>query len=130
MSRDRIAFSVNVRVGHDLRAARIAPMAWTGVVRSLAPFEIIDVSVLPLSANSRAARSDTDVHTAKLEDGFGDYGLGAVATQDPPPQYSGGPNYDLRETDKSPNYTLRVPTPASPPMKRSSSALGWFSRNR
>ncbi|EJD04530.1 uncharacterized protein FOMMEDRAFT_34406, partial [Fomitiporia mediterranea MF3/22] len=45
--RSRIALSVNVRVNGILQSVRIAPMAWPRVIRSLATYEIVDISVLP-----------------------------------------------------------------------------------
>ncbi|EJD08553.1 uncharacterized protein FOMMEDRAFT_151421 [Fomitiporia mediterranea MF3/22] len=53
--RSRIAFAVNVRVNGILRPVRIAPMAWPRVRRSLATYEIIDISILPPAPSPVAA---------------------------------------------------------------------------
>ncbi|KAH8115469.1 hypothetical protein DFH11DRAFT_1743049 [Phellopilus nigrolimitatus] len=133
VARERIAFSVNVRVGSMLRTVRIAPMAWGRVLHSLATYEIVDLSILPLASTSRAAKSETDIITSA-----------PGITEDAPPQYGysgSGPGLsfgdskdsnllgaDLRDSDRSPQALLQQP--ASPVMKRCTSALGWFGKHR
>ncbi|THH03104.1 hypothetical protein EW145_g6528 [Phellinidium pouzarii] len=136
VARDRIAFSVNVRVNGTLRTVRIASMAWERVLKSLSTYEIVDISVLPLPTISRAAKSDTDVRTSVtvdelLDDAPPTYG-------GPSPQGEGSGSYrdssflgaDLQQnSEKSPLFTLTPPPPASPVMKRCTSALGWFGKH-
>ncbi|KAI5118966.1 hypothetical protein M0805_009377 [Coniferiporia weirii] len=120
IARERIAFSVNVRVGGALRAVRIAPMAWERVLKSLATYEIVDLSVLPLASSSRAAKSDTCVHNVHSTPDL--YASGGGSDPDcPPPMY--GAELQLRDSEKSPLFTLSPPTPA---IKRCSSALGGW----
>ena len=103
--RDRIAFSVNTRIGADQRAVRISPKAWSRLLGSLARFEIVDVHVLPFAP--RGSKSDTDVYSIRGGD------------VDVPPQYDAG------SKPPSSQY-LSVPTSSPQLTRRSSSALGWF----
>ncbi|EJD08445.1 uncharacterized protein FOMMEDRAFT_16806 [Fomitiporia mediterranea MF3/22] len=152
--RSRIAFAVNVRVNGVLRTVRIAPMAWPRVLRSLATYEIIDISILPCASSPVAAtrftKSETELATSvsasSSQRSF------AVATSDEPPKYGNTsgtygvgygystlgldlykPTLDvnkLKDSEKSPNYTLLVPEPQSPSpvIQRCASAFSWFSK--
>jgi len=101
--RDRIAFSVNTRVGSEQRAVRISAKAWSRLVGSLARFEIVDVHLLPFAP--RAAKSDTDVYSIRSMD-------------DVPPQYE-------HDSKSSSSNFLSVPN-APQLSRRRSSATGWF----
>jgi len=141
VARERIAFSVNVRVGGELRSVRIAPMAWSRVLSSLATYEIIDLSVLPYASSSRAAKSDTEVHTPTSptrDNGQSLFVQGASSRygDDAPPMYGFSvtesdddeSSTDLKDSDKSPNFTLL--TPVAPSMsRRCASALGWLGKH-
>ncbi|KLO13627.1 hypothetical protein SCHPADRAFT_852173 [Schizopora paradoxa] len=103
--RERIAFSVNTRIGADQRAVRISPKAWSRLLGSLARFEIVDVHVLPFAP--RGSKSDTDVCSLRGGD------------VDVPPQYEA----DSKSTS---SQFLSVPSNSPQLSRRSSSALGWF----
>lgn len=123
-----IAFSVNVRVSGELRTVRIAPMAWSRVISTLSTYEIIDLSVLPHSQISRAARSDSDIQSSAV-----------VGDDAPPPSYGGAGltiktgdddllGADLREP-KTPSPATSL-SPSSPSLnRRCASALGWIGKH-
>jgi len=126
---ERIAFSVNVRVSGELRVVRIAPMAWSRVISTLSTYEIIDLSVLPHSQTSRAARSDSDIQASA-----------AVGDDVPPPSYGGGGGLTIKTDDddllgadlrepKTPNSASSL-SPTTPSLnRRCASALGWIGKH-
>lgn len=143
VARSQIAFSVNVRVNGALKTVRIAPMAWSRVLRSLATYEIIDISLLelPLATSSRFAKSESELAAS----------VASAGDDMPPPQYASGsgngmlganlcrPTLDtnsFRDSEKSPFFTLQqtsnppLPSSSSPVMKRCTSALSWFGKRR
>ena len=128
ISRSRIAFSINVRIGQNLRSVRIASMAWRRVMASLATYEIVDITILPstLSSQSESALADESTSKCMLDD-------------IPPPKYNGeasssspsllGP--DLYSSgvflgcEKSPSFELSRPLQTK---RRGGVFFGWLLR--
>jgi len=140
LPRERIAFTVNVRVGGTPRSVRVAPMAWSRVVGSLATYEIVDLCILPQAIPniSRAAKSDTDVRstfTSGVDDGstsahasssFLRQGGGGLTDGDessPPPRYGGAPGLRIDSENFNYNRNLLVDVDGPETEKSSSNSL-------
>lgn len=129
--RDHLAFFVKVRVGGALRSVRISRNAWSKVLMSLSTYEIIDISVLP-RPSLRPAKSDTDVRSPNYDDSSDEKAFLRAQMFDTPPVYgdlslmdsNSCMTLDTRDTKSS--TFLQIPT--SGPIKRASSALGWFGK--
>jgi len=128
--RDHIAFFVKVRVGGALRSVRISRNAWSKVLTSLSTYEIIDISVLP-RPSLRPAKSDTDVRSPNYEDSTDEKAFLRSQMYDAPPVYGDlstmdGSSCTLEGRETKSSAFLQIPT--SGPIKRASSALGWFGK--